>query len=111
MYGFSEPGVDGEGVFFRNSRVPFRDITDGLSHTIPVEKKSHRLGEATLTGSVTGALLAGDPSDGIGQMVPEHGSGMTLGHVGERRSPGGSSLRRKSVLQQTLRKRRPVSVR
>jgi hypothetical protein len=37
---------------------------------------------------VTGALLAGDPSDGIGQMVPEHGSGMTLGHVGERRGPG-----------------------
>ncbi len=88
MYGISEPGVDGEGVFFRNSRVSFRDITDGLSHTILVGERSHRLGEATWTGSVTGALLAGDPSDGIGQMVPEHGSGMTLGHVGERRGPG-----------------------
>jgi len=87
MYGISEPGVDGEGVFFRNSRVSFRDITDGLSHTIPVGKRSHRLGEATLTGSVTGALQARDPSDEIGQMVPEHGSRMTLGHVGERRGP------------------------
>jgi prepilin-type N-terminal cleavage/methylation domain-containing protein/prepilin-type processing-associated H-X9-DG protein len=88
MYGISEPGVDGEGVFFRNSKVSFRDITDGLSQTIVIGERSHRLGEATWTGSVTGALLAGDPSDGVGQMVPEHGSGMTLGHVGERRGPG-----------------------
>ena len=88
MFGISEPGVDGEGLFFRNSRVSFRDITDGLSQTIAIGESSHRPGEATWTGSVTGALLAGDPSDGVGQMVPEHGSGMTLGHVGERRGPG-----------------------
>lgn len=88
MYGISEPGVDGEGVFFRNSNVRFRDITDGLSQTIVIGERSHRLGEATWTGSVTGALLAGDPSDGIGQIVAEHGSGMILGHAGERHGPG-----------------------
>jgi prepilin-type N-terminal cleavage/methylation domain-containing protein/prepilin-type processing-associated H-X9-DG protein len=88
MYGVSEPGVDGEGVFFRNSKVLLRDITDGLSQTIAVGERSHRLGEATWTGSVTGALLAGDPSDGVGQIVPEHGSGMVLGHAGENRGPG-----------------------
>ncbi len=88
MYGISEPGVDGEGVFFRNSKVNFRDITDGLSQTIVIGERSHRLGEATWTGSVTGALLAGDPSDGIGQVVAEHGSGMILGHAGERHGPG-----------------------
>ncbi|QDU49244.1 DUF1559 family PulG-like putative transporter [Gimesia panareensis] len=27
MYGISEPGVDGEGLFFRNSKVSFQDIT------------------------------------------------------------------------------------
>lgn len=88
MFGISEPGVDGEGVFFRNSKIAFRDITDGLSQTIVVGERSHRLGEATWTGSVTGALLAGDPSDGVGQLVPEHGSGMVLGHAGERHGPG-----------------------
>src|SRR4051794_31705721 len=30
MYGTGEPGPDGEGVFFRNSAVAFRDVTDGL---------------------------------------------------------------------------------
>ena len=88
MFGISEPGVDGEGVFFRNSRVSFAEITDGLSQTIGIGERSHRLGEATWTGSVTGALLAGDPSDGIGQLIPEHGSGMVLGHSGERHGPG-----------------------
>lgn len=88
MYGISEPGVDGEGVFFRNSNIALADITDGLSQTIVIGERSHRLGEATWTGSVTGAMLAGDPSDGVGQIVPEHGSGMVLGHAGEGHSPG-----------------------
>ena len=35
MFGSQEPGVDGDGLFFRNSNVPaFADITDGLSQTI-----------------------------------------------------------------------------
>ncbi len=88
MYGNSEPGVDGSGIFFRNSRVRFREITDGASHTIAVGERSHALGEATWVGSVTGALLAPGIDDGIGTYEVEHGSTMVLGQAGEHLSPG-----------------------
>ena len=53
MYGTSEPGPDGEGIFFRNSRIAAprhhrRHLPDD-----PVGERSHRLGEATWAGSVT----------------------------------------------------------
>ena len=88
MNGFSEPGPDGEGVFFRNSRVAFRDITDGLSQTIAVGERSHLLGVATWSGAVTGALLYDDDGDQIGTTDLETGPGMILGHSGEGVGPG-----------------------
>jgi prepilin-type N-terminal cleavage/methylation domain-containing protein/prepilin-type processing-associated H-X9-DG protein len=90
MYGNSEPGIDGSGLFFRNSHVRFREITDGTSHTIACGERSHLLGEATWVGSVTGALLAPGPddNDGIGTFEVEHGSTMVLGQSGEHKSPG-----------------------
>ena len=36
MFGAGEPGVDGNGLLFRNSAVAFRDIVDGTSSTIMV---------------------------------------------------------------------------
>jgi prepilin-type N-terminal cleavage/methylation domain-containing protein/prepilin-type processing-associated H-X9-DG protein len=88
MSGFSEPGPEGEGLFFRNSRVAYRDITDGLSQTIAVGERSHLLGVATWTGSVTGALLFDDDGDSIGRTDLETGPGMVLGHSGEGAGPG-----------------------
>ncbi|MHC5540107.1 DUF1559 domain-containing protein [Singulisphaera rosea] len=88
MNGTSEPGPDGEGVLFRNSRIAFRDITDGLSQTIAAGERSHLLGVATWTGSVTGALLYDDDGDDIGSADLETGPGMVLGHSGEGIGPG-----------------------
>ena len=88
MNGTSEPGPDGEGVLFRNSRIAFRDITDGLSQTITVGERSHLLGVATWSGAVTGALLYDDDGDRIGTADLETGPGMVLGHSGEGIGPG-----------------------
>jgi prepilin-type N-terminal cleavage/methylation domain-containing protein/prepilin-type processing-associated H-X9-DG protein len=90
MFGDSEPGIDGSGLFFRNSHVRFREVTDGTSHTIAVGERSHQLGEATWVGSVTGAVLAPGPgdNDGVGASEVEHGSSMVLGHAGEHKGPG-----------------------
>lgn len=59
VYGIGEPGVDGQGVFFRGSYMPYRAISDGLSQTVCVGERSENLqqgrGMATWTGAVPGA--------------------------------------------------------
>lgn len=87
-FGTQEPGVDGNGIFFRNSRMGTADIRDGTSQTLLIGERSQYLGPATWTGAVTGAVLVPDLSDGIGGGPPENGTGMVLGHIGEELSPG-----------------------
>ena len=88
MNGISEPGPDGEGLFFRDSRVRYADILDGLSQTIAVGERSHKLGTATWTGAVTGALLYDDGGNQLGNATLETAPGMVLGHSGEGAGPG-----------------------
>ena len=96
VFGIGEPGVNGEGVFFRGSFLPPSAITDGLSHTLCVGERSENLnlgrGMATWVGSVPGANLwscAPNPYDPDGgTCVQEDGSGMILGHTGEGHGPG-----------------------
>lgn len=90
MYGTTEPGVDGDGIFFRNSKVAMKDITDGSSNTIAVGERAHQLGNATWVGSVTDAILFPEDENEIGQPHTEHSSGMVLGHAGEGIGPGAS---------------------
>ena len=88
MYGNGEPGPGGDGLFFRNSRVSLKDITDGSSQTLALGERSHRLGEATWVGSVTNAIMFPTDNDDIGRYRTETSSGMVLGHVGEGVGPG-----------------------
>src|SRR3954452_9502881 len=90
MFGTTEPGVDGNGMFFRNSKVKVSDITDGTSKTIAGGERTHQLGRATWVGSVTNAVLYPEDENTQSQAVPETGAGMTLGHAGEGIGPGGS---------------------
>jgi len=99
VYGIGEPGVDGDGMFFRNSNLTFRDVGDGLAQTMFIGERARRLnfgrGFATWTGSVTKAALfscggAIDPDAPPGQngCWKEDPCGMTLGHTGEGHGPG-----------------------
>ena len=88
MYGTGEPGPGGNGLFFRNSKVGIRDITDGTAQTLAVGERSHRLGEATWVGSVTNAIMFPVDNDDIGRYRTETSPGMVLGHVGEGVGPG-----------------------
>ncbi len=81
-FGVSEPGVDGEGVFFRGSQVAIKDITDGTSTTMLVGERSFRWGPATWAGSVTGAEIIPPPGSPAPAGV-EASAGMILGHTFE----------------------------
>jgi len=99
VYGIGEPGVDGDGVFFRNSRIKFQEISDGLSQTAFVGERSRRLnygrGFATWTGSITPAALYSCGGNVDPDAPPsnngchrEDACGMVLGHTGEGNGPG-----------------------
>jgi prepilin-type processing-associated H-X9-DG protein len=88
MFGTSDPGIDGDGIFFRDSNIGIPNITDGTAQTIAAGERGHALGEATWVGSVTGASLYPVDNDGVGYPRVESGPGMVLGHAGGSLGPG-----------------------
>ena len=81
-FGVSEPGVDGEGVFFRGSEIAFRDITDGLSTTFLAGERSFRYAEATWVGAVSEAQQVPTPSSPMAFQI-NNASNFVLAHTGE----------------------------
>ena len=88
MFGTFEPGVDGDGMLFRNQSLGFQSVTDGSSSTLLIGERGFRLGEATWTGAVTDAVIVPDGSDGVGSGPPESASSLILSHSGDGYSPG-----------------------
>jgi prepilin-type processing-associated H-X9-DG protein len=81
-FGITEPGVDGEGIFFRNSKIRVADITDGTSLTLMVGERSFRWCQATWVGAVTEASMVPSPGS-PGQPGVWNSSGFVLGHTFE----------------------------
>jgi prepilin-type N-terminal cleavage/methylation domain-containing protein/prepilin-type processing-associated H-X9-DG protein len=88
MYGTGEIGWApgrGNGIFFRNSKVGFQEMTDGSSQTIAVGERSHNLSYVTWTGRAVGGWLFKTSSfeGGTDQFAaePEESFTMILGPV------------------------------
>jgi prepilin-type N-terminal cleavage/methylation domain-containing protein/prepilin-type processing-associated H-X9-DG protein len=88
MYGTSDPGIDGDGLFFRDSNIGPAGISDGTAQTIAAGERAYALGAATWVGSVTGTSLFPLTDDGIGYPRVESAPGMILGHAGGNLGPG-----------------------
>ncbi len=56
-YGVGEPGVDGSGIFYRDSGVRIAEVGDGTSSTLLAGERSFRYSQATWVGAVTGSKL------------------------------------------------------
>jgi prepilin-type N-terminal cleavage/methylation domain-containing protein/prepilin-type processing-associated H-X9-DG protein len=54
------PGSN-NGLLFRNSRIAFRDVTDGLSQTLLPGERSRNLADATWVGAVTSGHVCTNP--------------------------------------------------
>lgn len=81
-FGVGEPGIDGDGVFFRNSDVRLRDITDGLAGTLLVGERSFRHAASTWVGAVAATNQVSTLSAPLGVQV-NNASNFVLGHTGE----------------------------
>ena len=78
-----DPGdsaANNNGVFYRNSRISTRDITDGLSQTLMVGERSRNVADATWVGAVPGAQVCTNPRWPIVDCEPANV--MVLAHTG-----------------------------
>ncbi len=79
--------ANNNGLFFRNSGLSTRDVTDGLSQTLMAGERSRNVADATWVGVVPGAQLCTNPAWPAPNCEPSNAA--VLAHTGP--SPGGQS--------------------
>ena len=81
-----DAGAIADGPFYRNSRVGFRNITDGTSSTIFIGEHSSKLSDKGWAGVVPGAFT--HPRFRSAENGPDAAATLTLMHIG----PSGGEL-------------------
>ncbi|MEA1951400.1 MAG: DUF1559 domain-containing protein [Planctomycetota bacterium] len=70
MYNPSDNTCFGDGCFFHNSEIQFRDISDGLSSTFMIGERSSKLAPSTWVGMLTGGQHAPARVTGVAEFLP-----------------------------------------
>jgi prepilin-type N-terminal cleavage/methylation domain-containing protein/prepilin-type processing-associated H-X9-DG protein len=76
----ADSAASNNGLFYRNSRVGQRDVTDGLSQTLMVGERSRNVADATWVGAIPGMQICTNPRWAIRDCEPANV--MVLAHTG-----------------------------
>ena len=80
QFDVADAAANNNGMFYRNSRIGLRDITDGPSLTLMVGERSRNVSDSTWVGAIPGTQVCTNPSWPVRDCEPSNV--MVLAHTG-----------------------------